>query len=111
MTAMRIAILCHNYVPHPGGLEVMVHNLAHGLARHHDVVLVSSGWDGEHGESMDGSVTIHRVPALHLTERFGVPYPVPLGPGLPSALQAVASADVLHAHGALYASSVLAAWC
>jgi D-inositol-3-phosphate glycosyltransferase len=107
---MRIAIFCHNYVPHPGGLEVMVQNLVRGLARAHEVVLVSSGWEGAHGESVEDGVTVHRVPALHFTERLGVPYPVPLGSGVRSALQAVASADVVHAHGSLYASSILAAW-
>jgi len=106
---MRIALFCHNYTPHPGGLEVMVQNLARGLARAHEVVLISSGWEGARGESVEDGVTVRRLPALHLTERFGVPYPVPLGPGLRSALQAVASADVLHAHGALYASTILAA--
>jgi D-inositol-3-phosphate glycosyltransferase len=107
---MRVALLSHNYPPHSGGLEVMVQNLARGLARAHQVVVVSSGWDRFRGESVEAGVTVHRIPALHVTERFGVPYPVPLGPGLRPALQAIASADVLHAHGALYANSVLAAW-
>jgi D-inositol-3-phosphate glycosyltransferase len=107
---MRIALFCHNYLPHPGGLEVMVQNLARGLARAHEVILVSSGWHGAVGESVEDGVTVHRVPALHLSERFGVPYPLPLGPGLPAALRAAAAADVLHAHGALYASTMLAGW-
>lgn len=107
---MRIALVCHNCVPHPGGLEVMVQNLARGLARAHEVVLVGSAWGEARGESREGNLVVHRPPALHLTERFGVPYPVPLGPGVPAALRAVASADVIHAHGALYASSILAAW-
>ena len=107
---MRVALVCHNYPPHPGGLEVMVQNLARGLARAHEVAVISSGWDGAHGVSLEEGITVHRVPALHLTERVGVPYPVPLGPGLPSAVEAIASADVIHAHGSLYASSILAAW-
>jgi len=106
---MRIGLLCHNYVPHPGGLEVMVQNLARGLARSHEVVLVSSGWIGQRGQSQEAGITVHRLPAVHLAERFGVPYPVPWGPGLRSAMKALESAEVLHAHGALYASSILAA--
>ena len=51
---------------------------------------------------------MHRLSAVHLTERFGVPYPVPAGPGLRAALRDVSGAQVVHSHGALYAQSILA---
>ena len=38
----RIAMFVSNYPPHRGGLEIMVWNLASGLARRHEVVLVTS---------------------------------------------------------------------
>ena len=76
----KIAMFVSNYIPHPGGLEVMVWNLARGLARRHEVVLVTSAYDGVHGISSEDGMTVHRLPAVHLTERFGVPYPVPAGP-------------------------------
>jgi D-inositol-3-phosphate glycosyltransferase len=106
---MRIAMLCHNYVPHPGGLEIMVQNLARGLARNHEVVLVTSSWDGVRGASREDGFTVHRLGALHLIEDLGIPYPVPLGPGLADALAAMKSAELVHVHGALYASSILGA--
>jgi glycosyltransferase involved in cell wall biosynthesis len=105
---LRIAMFVSNYLPHPGGLEVMVWNLARGLARRHDVVLVTSAYDGVRGVSREDGMTVHRLPAVHLTERFGVPYPVPVGPGLGDALRAAGGATIVHAHGALYAQSVLA---
>jgi glycosyltransferase involved in cell wall biosynthesis len=105
---LRVAMFVSNYLPHPGGLEVMVWNLARGLARRHDVVLVTSEYDGVRGVSHEDGMTVHRLPATHLTERFGVPYPVPLGPGLRAALRDAERADVVHAHGALYAQSILA---
>lgn len=105
---MKLAMFVSNYLPHPGGLEVMVWNLARGLARRHDVVLVTSAYGGVHGVSEEDGMTVHRLPAVHLTERFGVPYPVPAGPGLRAALSAVAGAQVVHSHGALYAQSILA---
>jgi hypothetical protein len=37
-------MLCSNYPPHPGGLEVMVQNLARGLARRHEVTVVTSAF-------------------------------------------------------------------
>jgi D-inositol-3-phosphate glycosyltransferase len=106
--AIKIAMFVSNYLPHPGGLEVMVWNLARGLARRHDVVLVTSAYDGVHGVSHEDGMMVHRLPAVHVTERFGVPYPVPAGPGLRVALRGVAGAQVVHAHGALYAQSILA---
>ena len=104
----KVAMFVSNYIPHPGGLEVMVWNLARGLARRHEVVLVTSAYDGVHGVSREDGMTVHRLPAIHLTERFGVPYPVPAGPGLRAALHDVAGAQVVHTHGALYAQSLLA---
>jgi len=102
-------MFCHNYVPHPGGLEVMVRNLASGLAKRHEVTLVTSDWPGASGVSEEEGMTVHRLPAVHAAEGRGVPYPVPYGPGLRSALRAVRGADVVHAHGALYAQTILAA--
>jgi glycosyltransferase involved in cell wall biosynthesis len=106
--AIKIAMFVSNYLPHPGGLEVMVWNLARGLARRHDVVLVTSAYHGVHGVSDEDGMTVHRLPALHVTERLSVPYPVPLGPGVRAAVSAARGADIVHAHGALYLQTLLA---
>ena len=106
--ALRIGMFVSNYLPHPGGLEVMVWNLARGLARRHHVVLVTSAYDGKSGVSDEDGMTVHRLPAVHVTERLSVPYPVPTGRGLRTALRAAAGVDVIHAHGALYAQTLLA---
>ena len=106
---MRIGMLCHNYPPHPGGLEVMVRNLAAGLARRHDVTLVTSAFDGAEGKTVEDGMTVFRVPAFHATERLGIPYPIPTGEVLRAALRALISVDLLHAHGALYVTSMHAA--
>ena len=43
---MRLGILCHNYPPHPGGLEVMVRTVATQLARRgHQVTVMTSQYD------------------------------------------------------------------
>jgi glycosyltransferase involved in cell wall biosynthesis len=97
-----------NYLPHPGGLEVMVWNLASGLARRHDVVLVTSAYGGKSGVSREDGMTVHRLPATHITERLGVPYPMPIGPALRAAWNDVKGSTIVHAHGALYAQSLLA---
>ncbi len=107
---MHIGILSHNYPPHPGGLEVMVMNLAQGLARRgHQVTLVSSAWRDAVGVRVESGVTVHRLPTLHQTEDFGVPYPVQWGPGWAQVRAALRGADLLNTHGALYVTSQVAA--
>ncbi len=106
---MRIGVLCHNYPPHPGGLEVVVREVSKRLALRNEVTIVTSAWEGTAGCSSEDGMTVHRLPAVHLTESFGVPYPFPLGRGLASARRALSGCDLLHAHGSLYWGSMLAA--
>lgn len=87
----------------------MVQNLVRGLAQRHDVTLVTSGYDGAEGVSEEDGIVVHRLPAFHATERVGIPYPVPTGPGLSAARRALERSEILHAHGALYPTSIHAA--
>jgi glycosyltransferase involved in cell wall biosynthesis len=105
---MHIAMFCSNYPPHTGGLEVMARRVAVGLARRHEVTVIASAWEDATGASEEEGARIFRLPTLHATERWGVPYPIPIGPGVREALAAVASVDVIHAHGALYPCTVMA---
>src|SRR5690349_9535386 len=104
---MRIGIVTHNYPPHPGGLEVIVEELAHGFARRHDVVVVSTEWLGLRGIARDEDMPVHRLRAWHGAEARGVPYALPLGPGLGAARRALRDCDLIHAHGSLYATTLL----
>ena len=106
---MRIGMLCHYYPPHPGGIEIVVWNLARALSSRHEVSIVTSAIGADAGTSVEDDITVVRTPAYNPTERFGIPYPVPSGRGLGDAIRALGSADVVHAHGALYAGSIHAA--
>lgn len=106
---LEVAAYCHNYRPHPGGLEAIVEALCRGqVAAGHRVTLTTTAWEGRKGAARESGLEVHRMPAVHLTERFGVPYPIPYGPGLRKAAVASRSADVHHAHGALYPTTLLA---
>lgn len=110
---MHIAMLCSNYPPHTGGLEVVAQNLARGLSVRHRVTVVTTAWGGESGVRVEEGIEIHRLPAIHWTEQHGLPYPLPMGPGVAHALGAIRRADVFHAHGSLYATTLMgrvAAW-
>jgi rhamnosyl/mannosyltransferase len=105
---MRIGIVTHNYPPHLGGLETIVQELTRGFARAHEVIVVSTAWQGQSGVTTEDGATVHRLPAWHGAERRGVPYAMPLGPGALRAVAALRSCDVLHAHGSLYPTTLLA---
>jgi D-inositol-3-phosphate glycosyltransferase len=106
---MHIAVFCHNHPPHTGGVEVMLGTLTRMLARRNAVTVVTTAWDGMRGVSDEDGVRVHRLPALHASESWGVPWPLPTGQGLSAALAAARQADLVHAHGALYATTLLAA--
>lgn len=105
---MHIAMCSHYCLPHAGGVETVVEALASRMAARHRVTLVSSAWAGLEGVTRDGARTTWRLPALHVSERYGVPYPVPTGAYVRAAMAEVAQADVVHVHGALYAQTMLA---
>jgi D-inositol-3-phosphate glycosyltransferase len=106
---MHVAVFCHNHPPHTGGVEVMLGTLTRLLARRHEVTVITTAWGAASGVRNEDGVTVHRLPALHASESWGVPWPVPTGRGLSAALAAARRADLVHAHGALYATTLLAA--
>ena len=75
-------MLCHYYPPHPGGIEIVVWNLARALASRHEVTIVTSAIGSTTGTSVEDDITVVRTPAFNPTEWFGIPYPVPAGSGL-----------------------------
>jgi D-inositol-3-phosphate glycosyltransferase len=105
---MRIGITAHSYPPHVGGVEIIAQQLARGFARSHEVIVVSTAWQDRTGISMEDGAIVHRLPSWHGSEARGVPYTIPLGPGTRRAMAALRSCDVLHAHGSLYATTLLA---
>lgn len=105
---MHIAMFAHYVAPHRGGVEAVVEALTSRLAARHRVTVVSSAWQGAVGPVRDGARTTWHLPAIHVTERLGVPYPVPTGPYIGDAMAEAEQADVVHVHGALYAHTMLA---
>jgi glycosyltransferase involved in cell wall biosynthesis len=106
---VRILLVSAYGLPHIGGIEVIVDELASRLAeRGNEVTHVTSAAGARAGET-DGLYLVRRVRAANiLEERFGVPYPI-FGPGLLGALRReIAAADIVHAHGFIYAGTVAA---
>lgn len=99
--------MTHYALPHIGGIEVYVDELAHGLVRRaHEVRLVTSGVSRPVSQP---AYEVSAVAAWNVLERrLHVPYPL-FAPSLLGVVQrAVRWADVVHAHGVLYQGSLAA---
>jgi D-inositol-3-phosphate glycosyltransferase len=107
---LRVLLVSANYRPSVGGIEQYVENVAHGLAeRGHSVTVACCRTDGALSEERDGDVRIVRITATDvLDDRLNVPYPLPEPLAAWRTLsRLVGDADVVHAHDAIYATSVL----
>ncbi len=111
-----MVLASHYALPHMGGIETALDAFARELAgRGHDVLHVASAALRRDEPPEDPSAAawrpyeLVRVPAVNALERrAGVPYPL-FSPRLLAALRPrVARADVVHAHGYLYLSSLAA---
>jgi D-inositol-3-phosphate glycosyltransferase len=108
---LRIVFTSHYALPHLGGIEVFVDALALALtARGHDVTHIASA--SRRADDPPPAETVYRlvrVPAWNpLERRFSVPVPF-FAPSLRRAVaRATAGADIVHAHGMLYAPSRVA---
>ena len=108
---MRVLFVSHYATPHIGGVETVIRSLRRELRRRgHEVRHVASNASHLESEALGyDDEGVIRVRALNVLEdRFGVPYPI-FSPRLGRVLaREIAQADVVHAHGFLYMSSVWA---
>ncbi len=110
---MNILIVTHYFLPHLGGIEVIVLNQAKALAANgHTVTVLSSRMGNEPEREHMHGFTVLRINALNHSERdLGIPYPL-FHPGkLRRTMRAcVEAADIVHAHGSVYMGTVAAAY-
>jgi D-inositol-3-phosphate glycosyltransferase len=108
---MKVVIVSHYYLPHVGGVEILVDREIRALcACGHDVVLITSDVGmGKSPVSLPRRARLVRVPVWNVLERLcHLAFPL-FSPRLILPLwEEVGRCDVVHAHGALFMSSVLA---
>jgi glycosyltransferase involved in cell wall biosynthesis len=108
---MKVVIVSHYYLPHVGGVEILVDRQIRALcARGHEVVLVTSDeGTGKSPASLPRRARLVRVPVWNGLERHcHLAFPL-FSPRLLLPLwEEVGRCDVVHAHGPLFMSSVLA---
>jgi D-inositol-3-phosphate glycosyltransferase len=103
---MRILFTSHYALPHVGGVELVIDVLARRLMeRGHSVTYVAA----DTGAGLDEPYRVIRIPAWNgIERRLGIPYPVYSPTLLGTLREEISRADVVHAHGMLYGTSVVA---
>ncbi|MCK6577357.1 MAG: glycosyltransferase family 4 protein [Anaerolineae bacterium] len=109
---MHILFVANYSPPYGGGIQFVIASLTRALlARGHEVSILAADTGIPRGISEWKGARLIGVPASNLLERRSVPYPLFSPPALRRALNEVLpSVDVVHIHGMLYLSSVMAAW-
>ena len=86
---MKILFVIENYAPHIGGVETLFKNLAEGLARKHDVTIIThSPKNAKSNETIKG-VRIKRIKCLQNRYLFSFL-------AIPKAIAEAGKADVIH---------------
>lgn len=107
--SMKILITCHYFLPHVGGIEFVVKNIAEEfIKKGHEVRVLTSGDHDIPLEDYDG-ILVERVKCINIFEtKLGIPYPFVRPFGFYSSLSKhIAWADVVISHGHLFMSSFL----
>jgi glycosyltransferase involved in cell wall biosynthesis len=108
MVKTRLCIVTHTFLPHVGGIEKVVNEQSKRLLhKNYAPVVVTNRIQTPKHYSVD-SVPVDCYESLNIGFRLGIPYSIPTIPSLPTFTKAVKHAQIVHAHGHPYLTSLLA---
>jgi glycosyltransferase involved in cell wall biosynthesis len=109
MVQTNLCIVTHTFLPHVGGIERVVYEQSKLLRKHNFKPMVVTNRIGTPKTyTMDG-IPVQCYESLNTGFRLGIPYSIPTPTSLQTFLKAVNSADIVHAHGHPYLTSLIAA--
>lgn len=86
---MKILFVVENYIPHIGGVEVVFKNLAEGLAKRHDVTIITHRPKNTNKYEELNGVKIHRINCLQNRYLFSFL-------AIPKAVKEARKANIIH---------------
>ncbi|MAG15641.1 hypothetical protein CMO88_01115 [Candidatus Woesearchaeota archaeon] len=86
---MKILFVIENYLPHIGGVEIVFKNLAEGLAKKHDITIITHRPKNTRKYEELNGVKIHRINCLQSRYLFSFL-------AIPKALKEAKKADIIH---------------
>jgi len=109
MVQTRLCIVTHTFLPHVGGIEKVVYEQSKRLMNlNFKPIVVTNRIDTPKTYAIDG-IGVQCYESLNTGFRLGIPYSIPTPTSLRTFLKAVNTADIVHAHGHPYLTSLVAA--
>ena len=108
MAKNRVCIVTHTFLPHVGGIEIVTNEQSKRLLhRNYLPMVVTNRIDTPPRYVVDG-VPVECYESINTGFRLGIPYSIPTIPSLPVFTKNVKAANIVHAHGHPYLTSLLA---
>lgn len=108
---MKILILSHYFIPHPGGIEIIAYNQAKELVKKgHNVTVITSNVSNEKNREKIEGITVIRIKAWNWFEKyFNIPFPLFSLNIFSTLSKEIKKTDIVHIHDIFYISSILPA--
>jgi glycosyltransferase involved in cell wall biosynthesis len=108
MAKTRLCIVTHTFLPHVGGIERVVNEQSKRLLnKNYTPLVVTNRIETPRHYMVDG-VPVECYESLNTGFRLGIPYSIPTIPSFPVFTKNIKSAEIVHAHGHPYLTSLLA---
>lgn len=108
MAKNRVCIVTHTFLPHVGGIEIVTNEQSKRLLHlNYLPMVVTNRIDTPPRYVVDG-VPVECYESINTGFRLGIPYSIPTIPSLPVFTKNVRAANIVHAHGHPYLTSLLA---
>jgi glycosyltransferase involved in cell wall biosynthesis len=108
MAKTRLCIVTHTFLPHVGGIEKVVNEQSKRLLnKNYTPLVVTNRIETPRHYMVDG-VPVECYESLNTGFRLGIPYSIPTIPSFPVFTKNIKSAEIVHAHGHPYLTSLLA---
>ncbi len=108
MLQKRLCIVTNIYLPQVGGIQTVVYEQTRRLIkRNYDPYVVTNRINTPKSYLVEG-VRVECYESLNTGYRLGIPYTIPSVVSLDTFLKAIKSADIVHAHGHPYLTSLIA---
>ncbi len=108
MLQKRLCIVTNIYLPQVGGIQTVVYEQTRRLMkRNYDPYVVTNRINTPKSYLVEG-VRVECYESLNTGYRLGIPYTIPSVVSIDTFLKAIKSADIVHAHGHPYLTSLIA---
>jgi len=104
----KICLVTHFFPPHIGGIEKVAEEQCKRLSKLGYQISVLTSKTKDQNEHCIEGIRVVPYPVLGLSERIGIPYPIPLFKAYKIFTEVIRECDIVHAHGHPYISSYLA---